>query len=138
MKVKINITKEVLEESKMCNTGGLTNAVGMSCAIAKAVNNLLGNHAWVGKETINIHKSITTYMKDTHLAIDFGKEIADIPLPEEAKCFIKSFDKLTPEERVKMDEISFEIDIPDSVIEFIGISEAKEIIKNDKYLELVD
>jgi hypothetical protein len=55
-----------------------------------------------------------------------------------AAMFIDTFDKKTPFERLEMDELSFEVDIPEEVIEEIGINEVHQILEKTPSLELVN
>jgi len=62
-------------------------------------------------------------------------------MPPEVKLFIEYFDtlKYAPEERLKMSELEFEIEIPMKYLQ-IGngnIEEVKTIIRNSETLELV-
>jgi hypothetical protein len=119
MTIRIHVTKEILERSKMCGELQETERVSKHCAISLAVIDLFPNAITTNWIYIDEHDSL------------------GISMPRHAHEFIVSFDSKTPGERVKMEEISFEIDVPDSVIEKIGITEAQEIIKNSKTLELV-
>lgn len=138
-KLKINITKEILERSKFCNyipgtdrriswhqhrdNPSLTPTI--NCAIALAVRDIFPL-AQVEEETIEV------YTEDNS---DFP---VLINLPGKAGYFIRNFDINTPEERVSMKPISFEIDVPDQVIESINIDEVKDIISKKDILELIE
>lgn len=121
MKIKISVTKEILEASKMCgkNPGVFKTE---SCAIALAIRDVLPDASVQ-------FKKINTILKPDKYSI---------PLPPEATKFIFRFDNLTPEDRTTMSPISFEIDVPDSYIESIGIEEVKEILSKSKSLVLVN
>jgi hypothetical protein len=123
MKIKIHVTKEVLERSKMC---GLTKEIRMfstNCAVAIAVRDIFPNAQVYGL-------FIDTWFGDDVLS-------RNIDLPKEVTKFIDSFDEKTPEERVNMRPISFEVDVPDYVIEKIGIEQAYKILESSPTLELV-
>lgn len=120
MKIKIKVTKEILQESKMCQSD---NQIGMNCAIARAVRDVFPA-AWVSH--FNLYPF---YFKDDG--------ITSINMPAEASLFITKFDRNDANERVNMTEVSFEIDVPDDVIDQIGISEVHRILKESKTLELV-
>lgn len=119
MKLKINITKEVLKKSMWCGTGEMEWCfITKSCAIALAICNVFPNASVIpGK--INL----------------IGTGIS-IKLPNEATKFIETFDSLrnTPEERLNLPEFSFEIEVPESVIDQINIDD----IKNSNTLELCE
>jgi hypothetical protein len=121
MRITIKITKEVLKETMFC--GGIYgNNNTTNCAVAFAVREVFPN-ARVGAETLN-----------------FGVGVPEFAyLPQRASVFIDRFDSLvgTPSERLLLPEFSFDIHVPDSVIDKIGINEAKEIISKSSTLELV-
>jgi hypothetical protein len=116
-KLKITVTKEILEKSKNC--GHENKLISQSCAISLAVIDIFPNVS-VGADSI-LDMSTGLYME----------------LPEVAKKFIDSFDWANPEERVKMNPISFEIEIPNEVIEKINIDELRPLLVNHPTLELV-
>jgi hypothetical protein len=120
MKLKISVTKEILEESKMC---GYDNPnVGRNCALALAVRDIFPS-AYIRLESISI--------KGQH---DIKTQIR---LPVVASIFIAEFDQNSPDERAAMQPLSFEIDIPDEVINRIDITEVTELLKDHKTLQLV-
>lgn len=135
MKIKITVTKEILERSAMC---GICSAqyefksVLTNCAIALAVRDIFPiaiiNHASIFFNPVDNGR----YLK--------GKKLAAprIPLPEEANMFIIQFDVASIEQRLAMRPFSFEIDVPQSVIDKIGISEVTRILENSETLELVE
>lgn len=132
MKLQINITREIFEKSKWCGyiPEQLNPRIGQNCAIGKAIYNLFGDKSWVGMEKIRFYKN-----PDGNY--DYSEADYEAFLSPQAISFIEIFDLKTPEERVLMTPFSFEIDVPEEVIEWIGINEAKEIINNSKSLELV-
>lgn len=121
-KFKINVTKEVLEESKACNF-----MIGQNCAIAKAICRLFPN-AWVEKSRINFYKN-----KDLQ-----GNIIAKSLLPKIASSFIDDFDTKTPSERVLMEPISFDIEVPDRVINLIPIDDFYRILEESKTISVYE
>lgn len=74
MKLKIKVTKDILERSKMCST-----MIGENCAIALAVRDIFPN-AWVEEADIMPHFPKQNFSEY-------------IPLPLSAKMFIEQFDK---------------------------------------------
>jgi hypothetical protein len=133
MKLKINITKNILAESMYCK-GTIRGKVGQNCAIGKAIYNLFGNRSWVASEKIEIFKTDI----DFENVAWWTEPKYSISLPIEAAMFIDTFDKKTPFERLEMDELSFEVDIPEEVIEEIGINEVHQILEKTPSLELVN
>lgn len=121
-KFKINITQQVLEDSKMCK-----HEVGQNCAIAKAISQLF--------PYINVGASEITFYDNADLD---GCYFADSTLPDEAIDFIAKFDEYTPEQRIKMQPFSFEIEVPDEVIDMVGIDEAHRILETSQTIELVN
>lgn len=115
-KLRITVTKEILEKSKNCRPE-FAFAVH-NCAIALAVRDIFPT-AEVNYDFIGI------------------EGLETIPLPEAAIDFIEKFDDANSLEREKMDPISFEIEIPDSVINQINIDELKPLLENHPTLQLV-
>lgn len=141
MKLEIHITKEVLEKSAMCGfypgtrqTEG--NNVSENCAVAIAVRDIFPDAA-IGPETIHTFGTNCPYnMK--------------IEMPLEARAMIMQFDnfrnstdhRYNKEDaiagRKAMEPMSFVVDVPDVVIDKIGINEVHEAVKKSKTLELVN
>lgn len=123
MKIEIKITKEVLRRSMWC---GVDNSKprSQSCAIAVAIRDIFPS-ACVGFPDI---------------ALQGRYKPRCVKLPNEALSFIRDFDMLVnvPEKRLNFPEFSFEIDVPDEVIERIGIEEAKAILERSETLNLVE
>lgn len=61
-----------------------------------------------------------------------------IKVPKDARNFIINFDNSTPEQRLEMNEFSFEIDVPEELINEISIDEVHEVLKKTPSLELVN
>jgi hypothetical protein len=117
MKIRITITKDVLNETKYC---GPINA-GLNCAIAVAVRDMVPQ-AKVRTHYIAFFDTSWNYITSSFL-------------PPVAVRFIKKFDTRSPEERVRIKPISFDLDIPDEVIERIGIDQIHKILSESKTLE---
>lgn len=129
MKITIKITKEVLRASMFCQTKGTSEStmIGQNCAIGKAVADLFSYKTWVGPSAIYYYK----HGVDLNGIGDYS-----IRLPHEACVFIKEFDGTTPEDRINIRELSFEIDVPNEVIDDIGIGQVYKILSESKNLEL--
>lgn len=119
MRITIKVTKEVLEASKYC--GLSKEPANKNCAIALAIRDVFPKML-VG----------TMFLSET-MPINCG-----IPMPKIAQEFIELFDSTPPSERVKMEPISFEIEVPEYLVNEIGISEITEIVNKSKTLELVE
>lgn len=112
MKILIKVTKEILERSKGCQRQS------DSCAISQAVREIF-------PAALVISGVINT-----------GFNYA-IELPEAATCWYIVFDRSTNQQIEAMPEFSFEIDVPNEVIEKIGLGEVYKILSESKTLELV-
>lgn len=129
MKLKIFITKNILEQSKNCNS---QNMIGQNCAIGLAIYALFGARSWVSLNSISIYdKSI--YCKDDFI---YCFPVANIKLPGIASNFIENFDGKTPEQKVKMNPISFDIEIPEKVVDLLGLTYIHQVIELQPQLEL--
>jgi hypothetical protein len=140
MKVQVNVTKEILIAARFCGRVDINGdylpanpelievmriqnkipPVAKNCAIALAVRELFPK-AEVGS---------------CHLADDSTGLF--VHLQSNVTAFIKQFDRASPVKRAtSMDPFSFEIDVPNHVINKIGIDDAIKIIKRTPSLELV-
>lgn len=143
MKILVKVTKDILERSRFCATTDLlNNKVGQNCAIGLAIFDLFGNNSWVSENAILffINGIKFTQVKSMFSNMDYSildKEDYQFTLPEEVTEFIKRFDSSTPDERLNMKLISFEIDVPNEVIDQIGIGQAYKVLSESKTLELV-
>ena len=115
MKITVKITKETIRESINC--GGSPS----NCAVARAV------------------REIFPYALVTMYAIHFmgNSAIDDIKLPSKASDFIYEFDTTPSEDREDIKPLSFEIEVPEALIQKIGIGEVYRILSESKTLELV-
>jgi hypothetical protein len=109
MKMLIKVTKDVLRNTCLCKSNPSEN-----CAIAYAI----------------VRVSYIEFYEDTSISA----------LPIEAGTFILIFDELScsPKDRMEMPEIQFEIDVPNSVIERIGLSQIYKVLSESKTLEHVN
>lgn len=127
----IKVTKEVIKRSMYCtNDYGYVDegeGIGNNCAIARAVRDIFP-HIWVNRHTIGFHKGnpIVT------------SPYAIVGLPDNAAFFIDNFDSLAdaPEQRLDLEPIEFEIEVPDAVINRIDIEEVKKILTNHETMVL--
>lgn len=120
IKLKISVTKEILAQSMYCSKSA--SIATSSCAISLAIRDIFPKASvWCS----HINPKINPARYDT------------IPLPKEAGEFIKEFDELHPDSRLLMEPISFEIEIPDAVLDQINIDELKPLLVNHPTLALV-
>jgi len=126
MKLKIKITQEVLEATKMCGINkfmledSTNDTKNQNCAITYACRKLFPDCC-------------------TGLTQIFGKfddfEIAN--LPKKATDFIEQFDTSTPEERVKMKPFEFEVELTEEVLDLISIDQITKVLEKSTTLEIV-
>lgn len=109
MKIKVNITKEVLKKSAWCGLG--KELISQSCAIAVALKPL--GKVGVGPEDVAF----------------WGPKYNCVDLPKEAMKFIHTFDHATPQQRLEMEPVSFIMDIPDRYLENVDFENCKTIEK---------
>lgn len=121
MKLTINVTREVLENSKSCPVQNRSE----NCAIAVAVRDIF-------PAATVVHHWIYAFYGDP-LRCNMDDEIR---LPKEAMAFIFKFDSLLPSERATMPEFAFEVEVPDTVMNEIGIDQVHAILKESKTLSL--
>lgn len=120
VKLKISVTKEILEKTKNCEKG---NTIVSNCAIAEAVRSIFPN-ATVGCSTLSFH---------------INDKCAEwVRLPLEAIHLIAEFDRSVPAERVEIEPIEFEINVPDKVISKINIEEIRPLLQGHPTLELIE
>lgn len=138
MKITIKVTKEILTKSAFCVSG--KDETLTHCAIALAVREIFPNakvqlqhlYAFGNDTRLATYNGIATGLKVPNVS---SKEC--INLPAEARVFIENFDSSYPEDRIKMPELSFEIDVPSEVIDEIGIGQVYKVLSESRTLELV-
>lgn len=119
-KLKIKVTKEILKKTKHCTK----DYAYANCAIAESVRDLFPMAA-VMRDVIYVHVK------------DVGNLFAPvIILPPAASDFIECFDLNTPKERLEMEPIEFEVEVPDRFLESINIDEIRQLLINHPTLEL--
>jgi hypothetical protein len=135
VKLKIAVTKDVLERAKYCGTNPnhAASEVPTNCAVALAVRDIFPD-AWVTGEGIDVYKPGTSSLEMNTQSIPVGT----IDLPIEVQEFIEDFDSTLPEYRPQMPELEFEVEVPDSVISMISLDEIKSLLKNSSTMELVE
>jgi len=123
MKILIKVTKEILQRSMMC--GVHDSNVSANCAFSLAMRDLFPKaHCEVS------FTGIDGYGFNSKYQIQHTSEMTD---------FILKFDSLNkhPECRLLLCPQDFEVEIPDKVIEYIGIDQVYKILSESKTLELV-
>lgn len=107
MKLKIQVTKQHIKDAMFC--GDNNGQISTNCAVALACRGVFP-HCRVRPI------SITPFFGNDYTSL------GTIILPTEVTKFINNFDELAPEQRLQLPELTFTIDIPDSVIDRIDIS----------------
>lgn len=149
-KIRIHVTKEILDRSCLCGVAYLdiNGCVGeiqtvTNCAFALAVRDVFPN-AMVSSNYIMpfgvAHDDINCV--DLYEMAKRGKSSEKdgmFVISEEMENFIIKFDDATPRERMAMPEQSFELDVPDWVVDKTGQGEVDfvTLIANSPVLELV-
>ncbi len=122
MKLKIKCGIESLERSLYCSGGE-------NCWIALAIRDIFP------------HAHVTARHIDTNYYLRGDGNLADdknnIRLPEIARDMIFLFDHTLPSGRINLEPFEFTIEVPESVIEKIGLSEIERILSESKTLEKV-
>lgn len=123
MKIKIKVTKEILNAEHTCQLNPT------KCAIAQACREIFPN-AWVASDTLfYLGAGVGTVS-------ELRKRHPFIPLPISAIEFIRAFDRAADIRLFKPFE--FSVDVPESVIQSIGINQAYRILSESKTLELAE
>ena len=135
MKLKIKIDQDILAKSAHCPSSGNAQKamVGQKCAIACAIVNLFGKRSWVAGTRIFIFPEQPIF--DQHGDLESKNVDYVIDLPEKAQDFINVFDTADPEERMQMEELEFSINVPEKLIDEIGIDQVSEILSTSRYME---
>lgn len=117
-KLKIKVTKDILERSKMCIND---ETAPTNCAIALAVRDIFPD-ARVGGFNLSFDGTYKYF----------------VSMPVDAILFIRRFDSTPSHLRPQLSEIEFEIEVPDEVTESINIDELKPLLQNHPNLQLVN
>lgn len=141
MKITVKITKEILRKSMWCghwiennlekpiDWNGEQGVPATNCAIALAIIEIFP------MSMVCTDRMIYVYDRPIKRDVVSDARYA-IGLPLVASEFIEDFDRLEPEHRADLSPFSFEMDIPEELINEIGIEEATKIIERSETLEL--
>lgn len=135
MKFQLTITKDILKRSAMCGAFA-SNPRPLNCAFALAFNELVPN-VWVKNTHTIFLKKVT---EDLPWLADFTSSniVAVVENTDPQKEFISLFDTTTPVGRIELPEQTFEVEIPEEVINywFKDASEIAQKIANSEVLQL--
>lgn len=120
VKLKISVTEEIL------NGAGTCRYDPGNCAIAKAVQTIFPNAYVFPQGGIAISEEYANRI----CRRDFS---CGIPIPQEASDFICDFD-----EGKEVEPFSFDIELPDWVIDQMNIDEIRPLLVNHPTLELIE
>jgi hypothetical protein len=138
MKLKIKVTKEVIEASRFCGCSSGNYKIVESCAIALAIREIFPAAKVQRKVLFPFGYTHVTVSADSLFGYNKeGKEMPKIDLPPKAIRFIKSFDLMGSTARLRLQPIEFEIVVPEEVIKAISIEEVTSTISKSKTLEIV-
>ena len=126
-RLTIKVTKDIIEKSRFCGQVKDLHNSSTHCAIALAIRDIFPD-ARVSPNHIYPFGPI-------FLNNDDMKRVY-IQLPKEAIIFISIFDNMDACQRLELAEITFDIEIPDIVIEKIDIDELKPLLANHPTLAL--
>ena len=122
MKLRIKITKEVLNATSMCGVDSTNGSYSKNCAITYACRKLF-------PKSLTASSGIYMIYRDETIIIAI--------LPKIAEDFIARFDKATPTQRVQMKPFEFEIKLTKEVLDSITIDEITEVLETSTTLEAV-
>lgn len=124
-KLRITVTKEILEKTKMCGIG-VNSYPPSNCAVSVAIKDFFPDAMVYGGGQL------------AFFGEHFEQESKLLFLPDEAADWILNFDLASPQDRPNLPEISFEINVPDWVIERINIDEIRPLLQNHPNLSLIE
>jgi len=116
VRLKIKVTKEILELSKECGAHNDFDTIGKNCAIAIALKDIF-------PEVVVTDYYIYPFGIDNKNKLDDLR----IVMPKIAQDFVKVFDSLSAIHKLRLllPEFEFEISIPDEIISQINIDEVR-------------
>lgn len=145
MKLRVKITKEVLEKSKHCLVKKIvrseTIAVGVTLTTVETQND--EDHYLPFSSNCAVYHAVNELIPDAKVdsafigVLDAEGKSFHITLPDSAIAFIQQFDFMDMNQRMLLPEMEFEIDVPDGLIDSIGIDEVKKVLEESTTLELV-
>lgn len=128
--LKIKVTKEILWRSRMC--GENDHLMNSNCAIALSVRDVFP------KALVEDKIIIPFPTKEVHYYLYKENDLSEvIELPKEATEFINAFDVASPDGRMAMPELEFEVEISDGVIDRINIDSLRPLLANHPTLQLI-
>jgi hypothetical protein len=142
MRLRININAEVLERSMFCSSGKPLEKITIgeadvsNCAIALAIRDLFP-FAIITIDEIRFLKEEHMKMSALTVIRDISLKVPRCTLPQRASNFIQEFDAACYEERLDLEQFSFEIDVPEEVINSISIDDLNKALVGSTTMEIV-
>jgi hypothetical protein len=127
MKIRIHVTEEILRKSMYCPMlrtcpESELDIIKNDCAVSEAVRELFPR----------------AKVFQTGANLDWTVEDSCVSFNYETQAFIRSFDNVDDyDERLLIPAYSFELTVPQSLIDAIGITEIERILSESKTLEAV-
>lgn len=152
MKLQIKITKEIYKRAMMCGVRfvEIDKELAAVTDMYDEYNKLLYDKLLIEQRclpSISTNCAIALAIREIdskaevafdHISWSNGRGKSE--LSEEVTEMIHRFDKLKhfPEKRLELPEIRFQVDLPDSLVESIGIEEAYDVISKSSTLEFAE
>jgi len=138
MKILVKVRQEVINESSNCPLVTKyprqkdLDYVKTNCMVSVAIREIFPNAI-----TTTFYE-LDRLFGEIHPFGDQFDPTTSIDLPQHAVEAIKAFDSYSPSERISLIKpFEFQIDVPEIVIEKIGIDEVKQVLSKSATLQLV-
>jgi len=130
MKLRIKITKEVLETTKTCGLACSSN----SLKLKSSETTKQGENCAVTYIFRELFPTCITGMDAIYT--EYGEKAITIAhLPVSVSEFIQLFDTSSPNKRARIKPFDFEIELTEEALELITIEEVVEVLKTSTTLE---
>lgn len=135
MKITVKVTKDVQRRAMYCDR--MSGDIKSTCEVAIAIRELFPNAQVFAKALSFTGAGVNEY--DSKMIWLTTEELPKgmVRVPKKVTTRINQFDENTPIQRLLMPEFSFEIDVPNEVIDQIGIGQCYKVLSESKTLELV-
>lgn len=140
MKILIKVTKEIIAQTAMCGISDDLKNIASNCAIAVAVRDLIPDALVLDDYEIccsRLDTIITLPPVAEKFIIQFDGILVRAVTGRDIVSQIELITKQVIEERMRLQPVEFEVDLPDEFIDLISIDEVKRIVNASPTLELV-